>query len=232
MTLTGRLLLLLLIEVLFFVLTRVILHYLHWSSIEAELLRTGLRLTSVLVYLYLFRSLILAPPWHTQSLRSPLLLLGVGAFMSVPPLFGAYSLPDGMALLFAVTSLPVALKEELLFRGILQQLLGRRLAPWAAILLTSILFTAWHLGALKFSPWTFLQIGLASVILGLVYARTGSLLAVIVLHAVYDALFAYTPVLPMIMPHQWIGVPLLLSVVLLLCWAGKTVLTGLPGRNT
>ncbi len=82
---------------------------------------------------------------------------------------------------------PVA--EEIFFRGMVQNclanLLGRR---WAAVLITGTVFGAIHAGGGD-SPQPHVVPALAAlgVLLGLLYVRSGSLLAPIVLHALFNA---------------------------------------------
>ena len=76
-----------------------------------------------------------------------------------------------------VVGAPIA--EELFFRGLLQNLLVRWLRPGAGILLTALVFTAFHFVPLRFS-----LVFEMALILGLLYHRSGFLWLGIVFHAV------------------------------------------------
>jgi uncharacterized protein len=79
----------------------------------------------------------------------------------------------------------VGLSEEFFFRGMLQQLLSKRLkSTVAGLLLTSILFGIVHLPFRGFPNWRFaLLAALAGIFYGLAYIRAGSIRAAMVTHA-------------------------------------------------
>ncbi|WP_444907809.1 CPBP family intramembrane glutamic endopeptidase [Microbulbifer sp. SSSA008] len=81
-------------------------------------------------------------------------------------------------------SVVVGICEELLFRGFLQSWLSELSSPLLGLLISAIAFALLH-----FSSWTnfFLTLGIG-VVLGVVYQVSGSLLGVIIWHAVYDAI--------------------------------------------
>lgn len=218
MTLARRVAVVVVLEIAYVVATRVVLHYLSWKSIEAEAIRTALRLLTAGAYWYLLKPLILSRTPHVRALAQPAAVGALALFVSIPILVGRYDLESSVAVMFAVTSIPVAIKEEILFRGIIQNLLERKLHVLAAILITSAVFTVWHVGVWSFTLWTFGQIFFASVLLGLIYVRSGSLLAVIVIHAVYDALFSFTPLIASPVHENWGILPLLGSVALIYYW--------------
>lgn len=73
--------------------------------------------------------------------------------------------------------------EELFFRGILQRLLIRTTrSPWAGIIITAILFSAFHFQFYGFLPRLFL-----GALLGAIYWYSGSLWVAIFVHFLYDA---------------------------------------------
>ena len=80
------------------------------------------------------------------------------------------------------------LSEEIVFRGLLQSMLRQYTRrPWAAILVTSVLF-----GVMHYEVWsTIPSLILLSVMLGYNYERTGRLLPSIVAHAIFNAIFIF-----------------------------------------
>ena len=218
MTLTHRLIIVAITELVFVVATRVVLHYLPWTSVEAELIRTALRIATALVYWWLLKTLILSRTANLPRFKSPAVLLALLLFLSIPALVGNYQLTSDAAILFAITSLPVGIKEEFLFRGIVQNLLAERYGSPKAILVTSAIFTLWHVGVWNPTVWTFSQIFFAGVILGLIYVGSGSILTVIALHTVYDAIFCFTPFTANPLNENWGFIPLLGSVGLAAYW--------------
>lgn len=77
--------------------------------------------------------------------------------------------------------------EELLYRGLVQTgFLAAIRSPWAAILITTTLFTAMHWEAV--THWYGLvPIAILSIALGIAYERTGRILIPIVMHAAFNA---------------------------------------------
>lgn len=219
MSLTRCLVIVAVTELLFVAATRGVLHVYPWSSFEAESIRGVLRITTAAVYWWLLRPLILSRTARPSTLRSPLLIIATLLFLTIPVLVGNYKLASPVAILFAVTSIAVAVKEEFLFRGIVQNLLAEKFGFTKSVLFTSVLFTAWHIGVWTPTVWTFSQIFIAGIILGVVYVHSGSILAVIVIHTAYDALFSFTPLVSAPLNENWGFVPLLASVALVLFWA-------------
>ena len=75
--------------------------------------------------------------------------------------------------------------EELFFRGVLQRLFIKGLKnPWAGIILAAFLFSFFHLQFFGFFPRFLL-----GILLGAIYWYSGSLLAAMLAHFIYDAFF-------------------------------------------
>ncbi|WP_061239047.1 CPBP family intramembrane glutamic endopeptidase [Ectopseudomonas composti] len=93
--------------------------------------------------------------------------------------------PEGL-LLWLLVNLGVAvLAEELLFRGVLQPALVKRLGTWPGLLLTAALFGAVHL---PFSPLFALLATLAGLGYGLAFHYSGRLSLAIALHGAVNLL--------------------------------------------
>jgi membrane protease YdiL (CAAX protease family) len=95
------------------------------------------------------------------------------------PFFGAWSVAE-----LAVFSVMAGVGEELLFRGLAQEALGRWLGLWPGILLASLLFGTAHLLTVTYG----IIVTLVGIYLGWCYVASGNLLVVIVAHALYDFL--------------------------------------------
>jgi membrane protease YdiL (CAAX protease family) len=220
-TLAHSLLIVVFVELLFVFATRVVLHYFPWTSLEAESIRTAMRIATAALYWWLLKPLILSRTPDPASLTHPLLLFALLIFLAIPVLVGHYALRPAVAMMFAVSSIPVGIKEEFLFRGIMQNLLTERFGVLKGILVTSTIFTLWHVGVWEPSLWTFGEIFLASMIIGLIYVRSGSIAAVIVLHAVYDAIYCFTPLMTPPLQENWGFVPMLAALALVAVWARR-----------
>lgn len=98
--------------------------------------------------------------------------------------------PLGIPGRFAGIFLVIALPEELLFRGLIQNMLGRFLPATCALFAAAVLFGAAHLNNgsdpdLRY----FLLATLAGLFYGRAYARTGSLTAPCLVHALVDTIW-------------------------------------------
>ena len=218
MSLTRRLLLVAVVELAYMAGTRAAIHYFSGNSLEAEAIRTALRLASAAAYWWLFKPLILSRKPDLAALRSPYLVLALLVFLCVPVLTGADKM-GRLAILFAITAIPVGIKEEILFRGIVQNLLVERLGAAKAIVLTSAVFTVWHIGVWAFDPFVYTQMFLAGLLLGAVYVRSGSLLLVVAIHALFDALYSLSPFLSPPINQNWGYALLSAAVVLAIYWS-------------
>lgn len=205
-------------ELAYFVATRLIIaHWPDWAW-QPELLRTACRAAAAFVLWQFFRDIIFSLPPKKAGLRHPRFHVALLAMLAVPLLVGNWSFMGPVTkVVFAVGSIVVGLHEEFLFRGILQNLIERRLGTLMAIGTTSLIMTAWHIGALPLNYFNFWQVFAVSSVLGLVYAATRSIWVVVAIHAAYDAAWSATPVLST--PLAWHWGALLLLVALLLTWS-------------
>lgn len=84
----------------------------------------------------------------------------------------------------ALIAILPAVFEEIMFRGVLQNVLTKWFkGPWAAILVTAFIFSIIHMSFYGF----FVRVALG-IILGLVYYYSGSLWLAIILHFLYNGL--------------------------------------------
>jgi membrane protease YdiL (CAAX protease family) len=165
------------------------------------------------------RPTILSKTPDFQPVRSIWFVTGIGLFLLTPIVVGNYNHHIGMALVVAIASIPVAIKEELLFRGIVQNLIESRRGLIVAIVVGNGLFAAWHIGVVPHSVWVFSQVFLAGSLLGFVYAKSGSIALAIALHALYDAVFAFTPILSKPFSANWGFLVLVPAFLLIAYWA-------------
>ena len=95
------------------------------------------------------------------------------------------AIPDtalNAVLLFVTIAVVAPLLEEILFRGLLQNGLSKRLPVWAAIALSALVFGAMHMDLYAMPPLV-----LMGAIFGVIYHLTGSLRVTIVLHMINNA---------------------------------------------
>lgn len=92
--------------------------------------------------------------------------------------------PADLAIMLIVVALLPAICEELFFRGVLQRLfiqIFRR--PWTGIIITAILFSAFHGQFLGFFPRVLL-----GILLGAIYWYSGSIWPAIIAHFIHNAI--------------------------------------------
>lgn len=99
----------------------------------------------------------------------------------------------GAPLTFLLLALVYPVLEEIVFRGLVQDSLSRRLNPWRfrliskANLLTSLVFTALHFFA--HPPLWAASVFIPSLVFGHFRERHGGLVSPIVLHAFYNSVY-------------------------------------------
>jgi membrane protease YdiL (CAAX protease family) len=88
----------------------------------------------------------------------------------------------GIVLLVLLTVIGAPIIEELFFRGLVLRSLLRRLPPWAAITISSLLFALVH-----FQPLQFVALAIFGAIVGVLALRTGRLGPSICAHMAFNA---------------------------------------------
>lgn len=184
------------------------------SYADLELVRTPLRLITAAIHWLLMADVIFGERQRGQPLSRVALCLALLVLFGVPLLVEDYKNSTKDAWIIAIASFPVGLHEELFFRGIVQELLVKRLGALRGICVVIMLFTLFHVGVTDSDAWNFAAIALAGAMLALLYWRTGSLAAVMMIHATHDALYAVT--WPSILPQQAEAVLLFAGTCLLL----------------
>jgi membrane protease YdiL (CAAX protease family) len=207
------------IEIAYAVFTRTWLRE-HFQGVELELLVSAVRLATAAVYWLMFRDLILSRRPRPGSLRHPLVLAGAAAALAIPFLFRGWSPGAGMgtAMVFALTSVIVGVREELLYRAVLFNLLEPRVGLAGTLALSTGLFVVYHYGALPATPQVIAEVAIMSLVLGLIYAGSGSLFAVSALHAIYDGVWFFGPYLHPPLADAWRPALLLAALALVLLW--------------
>ncbi len=207
-----------LVELTYALTTRVWLRA-HYEGIELELLTTAGRLVSLLIFFLLFRKLILSRQPNARRALHPLAVCAVSLLLLTPVLIGSYALSSITAqIVFAATSLVVALKEEVLYRGVLQNVLESRLGVLWAIALSNVAFTLYHYGAQPFTAWNLTELFLTGCLLGLLYVATGSLLLAVAVHAIDDVIWSFTPILKSPLPKPVGSALVFIAVGLCAMW--------------
>ena len=207
------------IEIFYALFTRTWLRQ-YAQGIELELLISAFRVVTIIAYWFMFRSLILNRRTNTETLRHPFVLIAMAAALAIPFLFRGWSPGGGIgtAIVYVLTSILVGIREELLYRGVLFNLLEPRAGTIITVILSTVIFSAYHLGAVPLFPQVFAEIAILSVVLGLIYSRSRSLLAVMALHAAYDAIWFLGPYLSSPLSDIWRLAFLLTALLFAILW--------------
>jgi membrane protease YdiL (CAAX protease family) len=218
--LRTRLLIAFVIEVAYMAASRVIYHYPGLTFAEVELWRTPLRLLAAGLFWLLMADVILAHERDSAPLRRPLLWFGMVFWYVAPAQEGGDAGDLLETILVCLATVPVALHEELFFRGILQSLLIKRVGAVLGIGTTSVLFVAYHIGVTRHDFINYVELALAGLVLGVAYARTGSLGLVVLFHALDDVLWSLPPPLRL-MPLPWALLSMLIGACLVAIWGRR-----------
>lgn len=207
------------LEVAYALSTRVWLKH-YFEGTELELYTTGIRILTAASYWLLFRELIWSRTPRLGPRRHPLFVGGVVLVLLVPVIVGDWKLSgQSMEIVFALTSVVVGFREEILYRGVLQNVLQRRTGWIGAILLSNVIFTFYHYGAWPFTLHNVLEFFLVGSSLGFIYYGTGSIWLAIAVHSIYDALWSFSPLIAQPLARSWGTWIELLAFALLALWA-------------
>jgi membrane protease YdiL (CAAX protease family) len=123
--------------------------------------------------------LLLALAWLVQSRWPPLARLTEIVARLVTDVFAGASWLE-----LGVISLLAGIGEELMFRGLVQDLIASAWGPWAGLLLASLLFGLAHPISVTYA----IVAAMMGLYLGCLYVSSGNLLVPIITHALYDFL--------------------------------------------
>ncbi|HEY5719145.1 MAG TPA: CPBP family intramembrane glutamic endopeptidase [Gammaproteobacteria bacterium] len=194
----------------------------QFDGIALELWVTGARAATAALYWWLFRDLIWSRAPRAGNARRPLCIAAIAVVMLAPVLAGDWAVGDlATQVVFALTSVVVGLREELLYRGVVQNLLEPRLGWVGAIVVSNVIFTLYHYGAWPFTFLNLLEFFTVGCLVGLLYWGSGSLWLVVAFHAAYDAVWSFTPLLPAPLSQAWGAVLQVAALLLAALWAAR-----------
>ncbi|MEQ1544496.1 CPBP family intramembrane glutamic endopeptidase [Methyloglobulus sp.] len=167
--------------------------YGQWSY-EGEIIRTGLRIIPIAFYLYFCRRYFVNThhSFETRKLLTPqfiaptlLLLLFAAVYTNAEnetPLW---------QLVFAISGITAGFREELFYRGIVQNTLQIKYDYKIALLATTLLFTLSHIQYIYYGQIRGLVlITFAGIIFGSIFIYTGSVIFTACIHALYDVVLS------------------------------------------
>lgn len=130
------------------------------------------------------------PNWIAAGLAAGVLLALpaawlLGARLPTDPASAVLWVP-GSVLAFAAAASAAALSEEVFWRGLVFEVVASRLGACWAVVATAVPFTAAHWVSREEHPWALGVVAVLAAALGLLRARTGSLVPGVALHAGYN----------------------------------------------
>lgn len=167
--------------------------YGQWSY-EGEIIRTGLRVIPIVFYGYYYQKYFYNENnlFKTKKYLTPQFVAAIALFM----LFGiVYSNAENETVLwqfvFAISGIAAGLREELFYRGILQNTLQIKYDEKVALSFATLIFVFSHVQYIYCGQVTgLLFITFAGVIFGCVFMYTGNIVFTAIIHSLYDALLS------------------------------------------
>jgi membrane protease YdiL (CAAX protease family) len=190
--------------------------YGQWSY-EGELLRTALRVISILFFVYLYKKYFCAASlnFRPKEKLTPQFIVSIVLLILFAILYtNAEHETLTWQLVFALSGVTAGFREELFYRGIVQNSLQKKYHCWTALLLTSALFTLSHTQYIYHGQMmAIMLITLAGIIFGSIFIYTKSIAFVGMIHGLYDALLSLN-ISPVRLNNK-AGLPILLLITLL-----------------
>jgi membrane protease YdiL (CAAX protease family) len=167
--------------------------YGQWSY-QGEIIRTGLRIISIVFYGHYYQKYFYTAnhPIKTKKLLTPQFIAAILLFL----FFAAvYTNAENETLLwqfvFLISGITAGLREELFYRGIVQNTLQKKYDYKIALLAATILFTLSHIQYIYHGQTSGLMlITLAGIIFGSIFIYTGSIVFTAIIHSLYDAVLS------------------------------------------
>jgi membrane protease YdiL (CAAX protease family) len=167
--------------------------YGQWSII-GEIIRMGLRIISIVVYGYYYQQFFYTAgqSFKTKAVFTPPFVAIILLFL----LFAVtYSNAENETLwwqfIFVVSGITAGLREELFYRGIVQQSFQKKYDNKTALALATLLFTLSHIQYIYYGQIKGLMlIAMAGVIFGSIFIYTGSIVFTAAIHGLYDAILS------------------------------------------
>ncbi len=164
--------------------------------INGEINRSIVRLLTLLVYIFFFKTINTKKSATHISVHNLLFIcLSLVLLMLIPSIIQTSTFSSSMVnIIWFSSSFIVGFREELFYRGFIQQCLTKTKPVISSILITSAIFTSYHVIFFIWGQWfVLIQIFVWSLIIGVIYYKTENIIFVSLIHSVYDALPFISP---------------------------------------
>jgi membrane protease YdiL (CAAX protease family) len=190
--------------------------YGQWSY-EGEIIRTVLRLISILGFIYFYRKYFYKAnsPFKPKERVTPQFISSIALLILFAIVYtNAENEPLTWQLVFALSGITAGFREELFYRGIVQNSLQKKYHYRTALLVSCVLFTLSHIQYIYHGQtMAVMLISLAGIIFGSIFIYTKSIVFVGAVHSLYDALLSVN-ISPVRLNNE-AGLPVLLLITLL-----------------
>lgn len=167
--------------------------YGQWSE-EGEIIRTIARSICLLMYgLFYLKFFHYPETGGTQAgLFRPSFLVAVGCLLLFAVMdSNGMNESAGWQKMFAVSGIIAGFREELLYRGMVQNILQNRYGYRFGLIAASLLFALSHIQYIYYGQLNgLLLIACAGIIFGCVYIYSRSILVTALIHGLYDAMIS------------------------------------------
>lgn len=168
------------------------------GDIQKELIITVWRILSAVFYFKLCKNIILSRTSKGKyEILKPLIIVATIIWLSEAVLVGNWNpnFDAATKIVFVLTSIIVGIREEFLYRGVVQNIIVKKTGIIPALLISNIFFVLMHFGFQSLSALNAINMFLAGMFLGIIYEKTDNLFICIALHALYDMIYVFTPIL-------------------------------------
>lgn len=165
----------------------------QWSY-EGELIRTLLRVITIVFYGYCYQKYFYKEnsTLNRKTIFSPQLAAALLLFLCFALVYtNAENESVIWQLVFVISGITAGLREELFYRGIIQNTLQKKYSFGLALLLATIIFALSHVQYIYYGQLTgLLFISCAGIVFGSLFIITGSVAFTAIIHGLYDALLS------------------------------------------
>jgi membrane protease YdiL (CAAX protease family) len=189
--------------------------YGQWSF-QGEIIRTGLRLIALLllgwIYWKYFYGKVIAVP--TQNINNRTFIISVALLLLFAVVYtNAENETVIWQLTFAISGIIAGFREEIIYRGMLQNYLQQKLHYRTALFLTTLVFTLSHIQYVIYQQnFALVMTAISSIIFGCIYYYSGRVLLTGLIHGSYDAMLSIN-ISPIKLNHN-AELPFLLLIML------------------
>jgi membrane protease YdiL (CAAX protease family) len=189
--------------------------YGQWN-IVGEVIRTGLRVISIIFYGYFYQKYFYNPSqiFKTKELLSPQFIAAILLFLLFAVVYtNAENETIFWQFIFVISGVTAGLREELFYRGIVQNFLERKYGYKIGLAVATLVFTLSHVQYIYYGQTGgLILITMAGIIFGSIFIYTKSIVFTAAVHGLYDALLSVN-IVPFRLSNN-VVVPILFLIML------------------